>query len=76
MGTVDVKSIIEPTRFISRHKNRDIKVYEAECTQIDPESKSITIQGKTEKKKKKKEESDNKKRNRDKLIFFFFRKIQ
>ncbi|CAO3660386.1 unnamed protein product [Rhizopus stolonifer] len=51
VGTVDVKSIIEPTRFISRHKNRDVKVYEAECTQIDPESKSITIQEKSSDKK-------------------------
>ncbi|KAI9264824.1 hypothetical protein BY458DRAFT_476793 [Sporodiniella umbellata] len=44
MGTVDVKSIVEPIRFITRHKNRDIKVYEATCTGVDPEKKTIAIQ--------------------------------
>ncbi|KAG1053389.1 hypothetical protein G6F43_004528 [Rhizopus delemar] len=43
VGTVDLKSIIEPIRFTSRHKTRDIKVYEAECTRIDPENKTVMI---------------------------------
>lgn len=46
VGTVDVRSIVEPVRFITRHKSRDVKVYEAECTDIDPEKKVITIAGK------------------------------
>lgn len=46
VGTVDLKSIIEPIRFTSRHKTRDIKVYEAECTRIDPENKTVMIKGK------------------------------
>ncbi|KAI8091824.1 hypothetical protein BDF21DRAFT_449193 [Thamnidium elegans] len=43
VGTIDVRSVIEPTRFIARHKSRSVKVIEAECTQIDPENKVITI---------------------------------
>ncbi|KAI8388845.1 uncharacterized protein BYT42DRAFT_611843 [Radiomyces spectabilis] len=43
VGTVDVRSIVEPVRFITRHKSRVVKVYEAECTEIDPEKKEITI---------------------------------
>lgn len=43
VGTVDVRSLIEPTRFIARHKSRTVKVVEAECTDIDPESKIITV---------------------------------
>lgn len=46
VGTIDVRSIVEPTRFITRHKSRDIKVYEAECTDIDPVKKTVTIAGK------------------------------
>ncbi|KAI8096492.1 uncharacterized protein BX664DRAFT_324125 [Halteromyces radiatus] len=43
VGTVDVRSIVEPIRFITRHKSRAVKVYEAECTDIDPDNKMITI---------------------------------
>ncbi|SAM01378.1 hypothetical protein [Absidia glauca] len=43
VGTVDVRSLVEPIRFITRHKSRDVKVYEAECTDIDPDNKVITI---------------------------------
>ncbi|KAJ2960011.1 hypothetical protein NQZ79_g4634 [Umbelopsis isabellina] len=43
VGTIDVRSIVEPTRFITRHKSREIKVYEAECTDIDPVKKTVTI---------------------------------
>lgn len=46
VGTVDHRSLVEPTRFIARHKSRTVKVIEAECTQVDPENKVITIQGK------------------------------
>lgn len=46
VGTIDVRSIVEPTRFITRHKSREIKVYEAECTDIDPVKKTVTIAGK------------------------------
>ncbi|KAI9007975.1 NADH dehydrogenase [Phycomyces nitens] len=43
VGTIDVRSLIEPVRFIARHKSRDVRVYEAECTDIDTEAKTITI---------------------------------
>ncbi|ORY94585.1 hypothetical protein BCR43DRAFT_494262 [Syncephalastrum racemosum] len=43
VGTIDVRSLVEPVRFIARHKSREVKVYEAECTEIDPEKKQITI---------------------------------
>ena len=45
VGTIDIRSIVEPTRFITRHKSREIKVYEAECTDIDPIKKTVTIAG-------------------------------
>ncbi|KAH8552924.1 pyridine nucleotide-disulfide oxidoreductase-domain-containing protein [Umbelopsis sp. PMI_123] len=43
VGTIDVRSIVEPTRFITRHKSREVKVFEAECTDIDPIKKTVTI---------------------------------
>ncbi|KAI8889825.1 FAD/NAD(P)-binding domain-containing protein [Backusella circina FSU 941] len=43
VGTIDVRSLVEPIRFITRHKSADIKVYEAECIDIDVRDKSITI---------------------------------
>ncbi|OZJ06300.1 hypothetical protein BZG36_00684 [Bifiguratus adelaidae] len=43
VGTVDVRSIVEPVRFISRHKEREVKVYEAECKSIDPVNKTLTF---------------------------------
>lgn len=46
MGTIDIRSLVEPTRFIARHKSRTVKVIEAECTQIDPDNKMITVTGK------------------------------
>lgn len=36
---------MEPIRFITRHKSRNVKFYESECTDIDPESKTISITG-------------------------------
>lgn len=45
VGTVDIRSIVEPIRFITRHKAREVKVYEAECTDIDPLNKTVTIAG-------------------------------
>lgn len=43
VGTIDIRSLVEPTRFIARHKSRTVKVIEAECTQIDPDNKMITV---------------------------------
>ncbi|KAI8973200.1 hypothetical protein BDF20DRAFT_906916 [Mycotypha africana] len=43
VGTIDIRSLVEPIRFITRHKPNEVKVYEAECTDVDPEKKVITI---------------------------------
>ncbi|KAG0261183.1 NADH:ubiquinone oxidoreductase [Mortierella polycephala] len=43
VGTIELRSIMEPIRFITRHKSRNVKFYESECTDIDPESKTISI---------------------------------
>ncbi|KAG0008496.1 NADH:ubiquinone oxidoreductase [Entomortierella chlamydospora] len=43
VGTIELRSIMEPVRFITRHKSRNVKFYESECTDIDPESKTISI---------------------------------
>lgn len=45
VGTIDVRSVVEPIRFIARHKKSEVKVYEAECTEIDAEKKFVTIVG-------------------------------
>lgn len=45
VGTIDIRSIVEPIRFITRHKPHEVKVYEAECTAIDSKKKLITIVG-------------------------------
>lgn len=46
VGTIDIRSLVEPIRFITRHKPNDVMVYEAECTDIDADKKEITIVGK------------------------------
>ncbi|KAF9113370.1 NADH:ubiquinone oxidoreductase [Mortierella sp. AM989] len=43
VGTIELRSIMEPVRFITRHKSRNVRFYESECTDIDPESKTISI---------------------------------
>ncbi|CAO3667049.1 unnamed protein product [Rhizopus stolonifer] len=43
VGTLDFRSLVEPIRFITRHKPAEVKVYEAECTSIDSDKKQITI---------------------------------
>lgn len=35
IGTLDARSIIQPTRYITRHKGRVVHVYEAEATDVD-----------------------------------------
>jgi NADH:ubiquinone reductase (non-electrogenic) len=48
VGTLDFRSLVEPIRFITRHKKNEVKVYEAECTEIDSDKKVITIVGKVQ----------------------------
>lgn len=42
-GTVEHRSIMEPIRSITRHKQAAVKFYEAEATKIDHVNKTITI---------------------------------
>jgi NADH:ubiquinone reductase (non-electrogenic) len=51
VGTLDFRSLVEPIRFITRHKANEVKVYEAECTEINATKKEITIVGKQIEKK-------------------------
>jgi NADH:ubiquinone reductase (non-electrogenic) len=45
VGTLEARSVIQPTRFITRHKKRKVAVYEAEATNVDPVNKTVTIEG-------------------------------
>lgn len=41
-GTIDLKSIVEPVRTITRRSNGEVVYIEAEATDIDPKSKVVT----------------------------------
>ncbi|EAU86695.2 NADH dehydrogenase [Coprinopsis cinerea okayama7 len=43
VGTLNSRSIIQPTRYITRHKARTVSVIEAEATDVDPENKTVTF---------------------------------
>ncbi|KAF8154707.1 pyridine nucleotide-disulfide oxidoreductase-domain-containing protein [Crassisporium funariophilum] len=43
VGTLNPRSIIQPTRYITRHKARQVSVIEAEATDIDPVNKTVTF---------------------------------
>ncbi|CAE6500683.1 unnamed protein product [Rhizoctonia solani] len=43
IGTLDSRSIIQPTRYITRHKSRRVYVYEAEAQEVDPKNKTVTF---------------------------------
>lgn len=43
VGTLENRSIIQPTRYITRHKKRKVAVYEAEAQDVDPIKKTITF---------------------------------
>ncbi|KAJ2013417.1 NADH:ubiquinone oxidoreductase [Coemansia sp. S85] len=43
VGTIENRSIMEPVRLLMRHKSREVKFYEAECTDIDAERKELTL---------------------------------
>jgi NADH:ubiquinone reductase (non-electrogenic) len=45
VGTLEPRSIIQPTRYITRHKKRKVSVYEANAQSVDPEKKTVTFQG-------------------------------
>ncbi|KAL8286527.1 hypothetical protein RQP46_004544 [Phenoliferia psychrophenolica] len=41
VGTLAARSILEPTRFLTRHLKRKVEVYEGEVTSVDPARKTI-----------------------------------
>ncbi|KAF8960637.1 NADH dehydrogenase [Flammula alnicola] len=43
VGTLNPRSIIQPTRYITRHKARQVSVIEAEATDVDPKNKTVTF---------------------------------
>lgn len=43
VGTVDLRSIMQPIRYITRHKKRQVCFIEGECTEIDPIEKTVSI---------------------------------
>lgn len=43
VGTLEARSLIQPTRFITRHKKRNVLVYEAQGQDVDPINKTVTF---------------------------------
>ncbi|KAJ1796802.1 NADH:ubiquinone oxidoreductase [Coemansia sp. RSA 2399] len=43
VGTIENRSIMEPVRILMRHKNREVRFYEAECTDLDADAKELTL---------------------------------
>ncbi|KAL4080088.1 hypothetical protein V8B97DRAFT_2002561 [Scleroderma yunnanense] len=43
VGTLGAKSVLQPTRYITRHKARQVSVIEAEATAVDPVNKTVTF---------------------------------
>lgn len=44
-GLVESRSIMQPIRHILRYKKAAVQFYEADCTNVDPVNKTITITG-------------------------------
>ncbi|KAF7313817.1 Mitochondrial external NADH dehydrogenase [Mycena chlorophos] len=47
VGTLSTRSILQPTRYVTRHKNRAVKVIEAEAQSVDVASKTVSFIGKS-----------------------------
>ncbi|KAF8730589.1 hypothetical protein AX14_005430 [Amanita brunnescens Koide BX004] len=43
VGTLNPRSIIQPIRYITRHKTRAVTVIEAEAQEVDPMNKTVTF---------------------------------
>ncbi|KAJ8456277.1 hypothetical protein ONZ45_g18785 [Pleurotus djamor] len=43
VGTLSPRSILQPTRYITRHKKRAVSVIEAEAKSVDPVKKTVTF---------------------------------
>lgn len=44
VGTVELRSIMQPIRFITRFKSREVLFVEGNCTNIDPTNKVLTVE--------------------------------
>ncbi|KAF7324740.1 Mitochondrial external NADH dehydrogenase [Mycena kentingensis (nom. inval.)] len=43
VGTLSTRSILQPTRYVTRHKTRNVKVIEAEAQVVDPINKTVSF---------------------------------
>ncbi|CDO76210.1 hypothetical protein BN946_scf184819.g10 [Trametes cinnabarina] len=43
VGTLSPRSILQPTRYVTRHKKRQVTVIEASATDVDPITKTVTF---------------------------------
>ncbi|KAI8814108.1 pyridine nucleotide-disulfide oxidoreductase-domain-containing protein [Cladochytrium replicatum] len=48
VGTVELRSVMMPLRYLTRHKKREVLFVEADCNSIDPINKAITIEDNSE----------------------------
>ncbi|EPY52725.1 NADH dehydrogenase [Schizosaccharomyces cryophilus OY26] len=46
-GSVHSRSIVQPIRYLLRHKSHFVRFYEAECSDIDKDGKTVEIRRKT-----------------------------
>ncbi|KAK0186541.1 pyridine nucleotide-disulfide oxidoreductase-domain-containing protein [Armillaria mellea] len=43
VGTLTSRAILQPTRYVTRHKAREVTVIEAEAREVDPHKKTVTF---------------------------------
>ncbi|PCH42023.1 NADH dehydrogenase [Wolfiporia cocos MD-104 SS10] len=48
VGTLNPRSIIQPTRYVTRHKARQVSVIEASATEVDPVAKTVKFEDTSE----------------------------
>ncbi|KAK7062553.1 NADH:ubiquinone oxidoreductase [Paramarasmius palmivorus] len=48
VGTLSPRSILQPTRYLTRHKPREVTVIEAEAKSVDPIKKTVTFEDDSE----------------------------
>lgn len=48
VGTLSPRSVVEPTRFLTRHLKRKVEVYEGEVTSVDPKKKIVQFSDNSE----------------------------
>ncbi len=48
VGTIELRSIMQPMRYITRHKSREVNFVEGDCTDISPDKKVVTVQDNSE----------------------------